>query len=49
MSRPEHGVTSALVSRAILREHTLLTEAAAAVELPADLREWMLERAAARA
>ena len=49
VSRPEHGVTSALVSRAILREHTLLTEAAAAVELPADLREWMLERAAARA
>lgn len=50
LSRPAHGVTSATVSRAILREPGLLGAALAADELPADLREWMAERrdAAAR-
>jgi MOSC domain-containing protein YiiM len=48
LSRPEHGVTSALVSRALLREPDLLAAALEAPQLPADLREWMRERAAAR-
>jgi MOSC domain-containing protein YiiM len=45
VSRPEHGVTSALVSRALLREPRLLSEAVRAPELPADLRDWMTQRA----
>jgi MOSC domain-containing protein YiiM len=49
MSRPAHGVTSALVSRAILREPQLLAAALQAPELAADMREWLQERAAARA
>jgi MOSC domain-containing protein YiiM len=46
-SRPAHAVTSALVSRAILREPELLAAAHQAPELPAALRAWMQERAAA--
>jgi MOSC domain-containing protein YiiM len=45
VARPEHGVTSALVSRAILGEPGLLAAAHRAPELPADLRDWMQERA----
>jgi hypothetical protein len=45
VSRPVHGVTSALVSRAILREPQLLATAEQAPELPAGLRAWMRERA----
>lgn len=45
VSRPEHAVTSALVSRAILRDPQLLSLALHATELPADLRAWMSERA----
>jgi MOSC domain-containing protein YiiM len=45
VSRPEHGVTSALVSRALLGERELLPAALEAAELPADLRAWMQERA----
>ena len=45
VSRPEHGVTSALVSRAILGEHELLAAAHRAPELPGELREWIGERA----
>jgi MOSC domain-containing protein YiiM len=45
--RPDHGVTVALVSRAILAEPALLEPAAAAPELPDDLAAWMRERAAA--
>ena len=45
VSRPAHGVTSALVSRALVGEPELLPEALAATELPAALREWMAERA----
>ncbi|QEC49414.1 MOSC domain-containing protein [Baekduia soli] len=48
LSRPPHGVTSALVSRAILGEPELLDAAAAAPELPGELRAWMLERAMGR-
>ncbi len=44
VSRPEHGVTSALVSRALLREPELLDAALLALELPAALRAWMQER-----
>jgi MOSC domain-containing protein YiiM len=45
VARPAHGVTSALVSRAILREPQLLAAAQQAPELPADLRAWIGERA----
>jgi MOSC domain-containing protein YiiM len=46
LARPEHGVTVALVSRAILFEDELLPAAAAAPELPEALADWMRERAA---
>jgi MOSC domain-containing protein YiiM len=49
VSRPEHGVTSALVSRALLSDPSLLGAALEATELPEGLREWMEERAAAKA
>lgn len=49
LTRPAHGVTSALVSRAILSDPALLGEALRATELPAELREWMAQRAAAAA
>jgi MOSC domain-containing protein YiiM len=45
-SRPDHDVTVALVSRAILLDETLLARAAAAPRLPGELARWMLERAA---
>ncbi|MEA2229007.1 MAG: hypothetical protein QOF04_2637 [Solirubrobacteraceae bacterium] len=44
--RPDHGVTVGLVSRAILVDHALLAQAAAAPQLPAKLASWMLGRAA---
>jgi MOSC domain-containing protein YiiM len=44
VARPEHGVTSALVSRALLVEPELLAAASQAPELPVDLRGWMVER-----
>ena len=45
VSRPAHGITSALVSRALLREPQLLGAALQAPELPAGLRDWMQQRA----
>jgi MOSC domain-containing protein YiiM len=45
VSRPEHGVTSAVVSRAIVGEPELLAQAVRAPELPGELRVWLLERA----
>ncbi|MDQ6606298.1 MAG: MOSC domain-containing protein [Actinomycetota bacterium] len=48
VSRPAPGVTSALVSRALLGERELLATALAAPELPTDLRAWMQERAGTR-
>jgi MOSC domain-containing protein YiiM len=48
-SRPAHGVTSALVSRAILGEPELLAVARQAPELPGALRDWMQSRAERRA
>jgi MOSC domain-containing protein YiiM len=44
--RPAHGVTAALVARAILHDAGLRAAAAAAPELPPALAEWMRERAA---
>ena len=41
---PAHGVTSALVSRALLGERWLLEPALAAEELPEELRAWMQAR-----
>jgi MOSC domain-containing protein YiiM len=46
VDRPAHGVTIAFVARAVMIDHGLLTRAAAAPELPAELADWMLERAA---
>jgi MOSC domain-containing protein YiiM len=44
--RPDHGVTIALVARAVSIEPALLEFAAAAPALPSDLAVWMRERAA---
>jgi MOSC domain-containing protein YiiM len=43
--RPAHGITVALVSGALLLDETLLSRAASAPELPAELARWMRERA----
>jgi MOSC domain-containing protein YiiM len=45
VSRPEHGITVAFVSRAILSDRTLLLHAASAPALPEDLAAWMRTRA----
>jgi MOSC domain-containing protein YiiM len=44
VKRPERGVTSARVFRALLREPRLLRSALQAPELAADLRDWIKER-----
>lgn len=44
ISRPAHGVTSALVSRALLSDPQLLDDALQAPELPTELRDWMRAR-----
>src|SRR4051794_36113242 len=49
VSRPAHGVTSAVVSRAIVGEPGLLGAALKATELPEELREWLQARAERRA
>jgi hypothetical protein len=46
LDRPEHGVTIAQVSRAIMLDESGLAAAAVAPELPESLSRWMLERAA---
>lgn len=46
LDRPDHGVTVAQVSRAIMLDESGLAAAAAAPELPESLSRWMLERAA---
>ena len=46
LSRPEHGVSVRDVSAAILLDDSLLEHAASAPELPAELADWMRERAA---
>ncbi len=47
--RPDHGITVALVARAVLLDDSLLESAAAAPELPEGLARWMRERAEALA
>lgn len=44
--RPDHGVTIALVARAVMIEPVLLEFAAAAPALPAGLADWMRSRVA---
>ena len=44
--RPEHDVTVALVSAALMLDEDLLARAAAAPALPASLADWMRSRAA---
>jgi MOSC domain-containing protein YiiM len=44
--RPDHGVTIALVARAVMIDDTLLVHAASAPALPGSLADWMRERAA---
>jgi MOSC domain-containing protein YiiM len=46
LDRPAHGVTSAVVARALLGERELLRVALEAPELPGELLHWMRERAA---
>ena len=46
VSRPEHGVTCELVSRALLYEPQLLAIALQATQLPIELRDWMEQRSA---
>jgi MOSC domain-containing protein YiiM len=47
LSRPEHGVTVALVSDAILRDDALRPVAAAAPELAVDLARYLRHHTAA--
>ncbi len=44
--RPAHGVTIAVVARAVMIDPALLLPAADAPALPGDLADWMRERAA---
>jgi MOSC domain-containing protein YiiM len=44
--RPAHGITIALVARAVMIDPALLVLAASAPALPGDLADWMRERAA---
>lgn len=48
VSRPSHGVTSALVARALQIDPDLLAPALRATELPDEMRDWMAARATAR-
>jgi MOSC domain-containing protein YiiM len=44
VSRPDHGVTSRMVSDAILRDPALIPAVVQAEQLPAELRSWLAER-----
>src|SRR3954451_20164285 len=44
--RPAHGITIALVARAVMIDDALLAHAASAPALPGSLADWMRERAA---
>jgi MOSC domain-containing protein YiiM len=46
LDRPAHGITIALVARAVMLDHALLAGAADAPALPDDLSDWMRELAA---
>ena len=45
ISRPDHGITIAVVARAIVSDHGLLAIAARAPALPHSLAAWMRDRA----
>ena len=45
VSSPDHGITIAIVARAIISDHRLLAIAARAPALPPSLAAWMRERA----
>jgi len=44
ISRPDHGITSRMVSDAILRDRALLPLVLRAHQLPSELRSWMTEQ-----
>lgn len=44
ISRPGHGITSRMVSDAILRDHALIPLVVRAHQLPTELRSWMTDR-----
>jgi MOSC domain-containing protein YiiM len=46
ISRPDHGVTSRMVSNAILSDPTLIPMVVRAQQLPTELRNWMADRLA---
>jgi MOSC domain-containing protein YiiM len=46
LSRPDHGVTTRIVSDAILRDPSLIPLALRAHQLPQELRAWMKDRIA---
>jgi MOSC domain-containing protein YiiM len=43
ISRPDQGITSRMVSDAILRDHALMPLVVRAHELPTELRSWMTD------
>jgi MOSC domain-containing protein YiiM len=45
LARPDHGVTVALVSDALMLDDTLLERALQAPQLPGDVRDWLAQRA----
>ena len=47
-ARPEHAITTRMVSDAILLDPSLLPPVQHANELPSDLRAWIADRIAAR-
>ncbi len=42
--RPNHGITSRMVSDAILRDHALIPTVVRAHQLPTELRTWLTDR-----
>jgi MOSC domain-containing protein YiiM len=44
---PGHGVTVRLIAEAVMHDHSLAPRLLAAPQLPDDVREWAMERAAA--
>lgn len=44
ISRPDHGITSRMVSDAILGDHALMPVVVRAHQLPSELRSWMTDR-----
>lgn len=46
VSRPDHGITSRMVSDAILRDSTLIPLVIQAPQIPPELRSWLAQRIA---